>query len=122
MNTNTHLKNTTFLTTPIEKPGYDVNSAMKIYVEMLGKNSLRFEQKKLFYILEQATKFLLKTPLKPHSVVFLGTRPHLFELTKVAGYKTAQNYLSSRWIPGLLTNWLQKKTPLTVLPQFRYLF
>lgn len=87
-----------------------VNMVMANAIDIESTKDLKFKSDISYYRLEQAVKFLEKTQLDKYSVIFLGTRSDISEIAKLAAFKSNQNYLCQKWIPGLLTNWIQKKS------------
>lgn len=80
------------------------NPNMKNYIHSTNQGIHIIDLNKTVEMLAKATDFLAQQTKEGKTVLFVGTKQHVAGLVKDAAEKTSMPYVTSRWIPGLLTN------------------
>lgn len=86
---------------------------MKPYIFTQRKNVHIIDLEKTSQMLEQALTFLSTSVHEGKSIVLVGTKEQVKDLTKQAGVDADISYVNEKWIGGLLTNFPVVKKMIT---------
>lgn len=95
------------------------NPRMKkyLYGEHEGIHVINLE--KTSKCLEEALKFLAKLSSEGKTVLFVSTKPQSVKLVETVAGKCNSPYVVSKWIPGLITNFVTIKRRIKYLADLR---
>lgn len=68
--------------------------------------------------LEKVSKFLGSISKKKNSILFVGTKPQFSSVIEACAVKCNCNYVTQRWLGGMLTNWSTIKICIDNLQTF----
>jgi len=94
-----------------------VNPLMQEYIFTAREGIHIFDLIKTKTQLEEAIDYLVDSVKNGGKIIFLGTKRQATEVIKKAAQETGMFYVNSRWIGGLLTNWLEVKKNLNRLEE-----
>ncbi len=119
----------TSATTPVQVPEFDLRDLLEagchfghqkskwnphmdewIYMEKDGVHI--FDLEKTAQQLQAAYKYAYELGKAGKTLVAVGTKKQARDIIKTAAAETGVNYITSRWLGGLLTNWDQVKKSL----------
>ncbi len=120
---------TTAAPTPVQVPEFDLRDLLEagchfghqkskwnphmaewIYMEKDGVHI--FDLEKTAQQLQAAYKYAYELGKAGKTLVVVGTKKQARDIVKEAAAETGVNYITSRWLGGLLTNWEQVKRSL----------
>jgi small subunit ribosomal protein S2 len=94
-----------------------VNPRMQEYIFTAREGTHIFDLIKTKTQLEEAIDYLVDSVKNGGKIIFLGTKRQATEAIEKAAQATGMFYVNSRWIGGLLTNWLEVKKNLNRLEE-----
>lgn len=98
------------------------NTKTSQFIQQINGNELLLDSNKIAFCVDNALRFLKNTDFKKYEIIFLGTNNDTLDFVKLAAYKCEQNYMCTKWVPGLLTNWKHKQKDFDYYRQLKNQF